>query len=97
MTFKELYQLQTLKKEITEQERRLKQLRAASTALSGSSDGLPKTERVSDRVGAIVAEIATLEASINNELAEYWREYVELEMYIANIQDSLTSPLVKCK
>ena len=97
MTFKELYQLQTLKSEIDELECRLNRLRAASTALSGGLDGLPKTKEVSDRVGTIVAEIATLEALMKSELTQYWRTYVELEMYIKNIPDSFTRRIFRMR
>lgn len=97
MTFKELYQLQSLKKEIAEQKRRLNQLRAAATALNGNSDGIPKSAGVSDRIGTIVAEITTLEALISDELVEYWRTYVELEMYIGNIPDSFTRHIFRMR
>lgn len=97
MTFKELYQLESLKKEIAEQKRRLNQLRAAATALNGNSDGIPKSAGASDRIGAIVAEIATLEALLSDKLVEYWRTYMELERYISNMPDSFTRRIFRMR
>ena len=97
MTMQELYQLKNLKKEIDQQKKRLKRLRAQATALSGNSDGMPRADGISDKVGTIVTEIAALEALINDELARYWREYVNLEMYIANIPDSFTRDIFRMR
>ena len=97
MTFKELYQLQTLKSEIDEQRERKARLRTQAIALSGSPDGMPRAESALDKVGAIATEIAALETLINDELAEYWRTYVELEMYIKNIPDSFTRRIFRMR
>lgn len=93
----ELYQLKNLKNEIKEQEKRLKQLRAESTALSGASDGMPRGADAFDKVGGKVTEIVALEALIKEELTEYWRKYVELEMYISNIPDSFTRRIFRMR
>ncbi len=68
MTFQELYQLKNLKKEIEEQQRRLKNIDDESTR-----------------------------KLISENLTDYWRTYVELEMYISNIPDSFTRRIFRLR
>lgn len=96
MTIEELNQLKNLRKEIEEQERRKRNLRKEAVALSGTSESTSKSY-TGDKLGKIVTEIAALEEQINKELTEYWRKYVELEMYIANIPDSLTRRIFRMR
>lgn len=96
MTFRELNQLKNLKQEIEEQRDRLRELRADAVALSGDSYSMSKST-VSDKLGKIVTETVALEEQINRELTEYWREYVELEMYISNIPDSFTRRIFRMR
>lgn len=96
MTFKELNQYKDLKKEIEEQQRRLRELREDAVAFSSNTGGMPKSS-VADKLGNIVTEIAALEEQINKGLVERVREYKELEIYISNIPDSFTRRIFRMR
>lgn len=97
MTFKELNQFKNLKKEIEEQQTRLRELREDAVALSANIGGMPKSSDVADKLGNVVTEIAALEEQINKDLTEWLQKYAELEKYISDISDSLTRRIFRMR
>ena len=97
MTFRELYQLTNLEREIEEQQNRLSRLRDKVTELSSPMNPTHSSSSGGDKLGRLVTEIATLEEIIDRELTEYYHNYVELEMYISNIADSFTRRIFRMR
>ena len=60
MTKKELSQLYYLKKEIKEQQRRLRELETAATSCTTKITGLPYGKGINDKIGCYAAQIADL-------------------------------------
>lgn len=97
MTFQELYQLTNLEREIEEQQNRLSRLHDKATELSSPMNPTCSSSSGGDKIGRLVSEIATLEEIIDRELAEYYHDYVELEMYISHIPDSFTRRIFRMR
>ena len=101
MTKRELSQLYYLRREIAQEEKRLRQLEEAATDTSVNISGLPHVQGITDRA-ALAAEIADCRDIINAKLMQCRIEYNRLNRYIASIDDSLirqimTLRYVDCK
>lgn len=103
MTLHELSQLYYLNNEIKQERERLRELRskAQSPSVSRLSDSPARTGNVSSRTERYAQQIAQLEAVIEQKLLCRLREQIRLELYIADIPDSLTRQIftlrfVKC-
>ena len=89
MTLKELSQLYYLRREIEQEQQRVRELRARATSVTANLSGTPHSGAISDKT-AIAAEIADCEALIAAKIAESTVEYKRLVTYINGIEDSLT-------
>lgn len=88
MTKKELSQLYYLKKEIKEQQKRIKELETAATSCSSKIDGLPSGTGISDKIGNYTAQIADLKSLLDLNLKKCFYELNRLNRYIQSIEDS---------
>lgn len=101
MTKKKLSQLYYLKKEIKEQQKKIKELETAATSFSSKMDGLPKGDGTSDKIGNYVAQIADLKSLLDLNLKKYFYELKQVNRYIQSIEDNqmrkiLTLRYIKC-
>lgn len=91
MTLRELSQLYYLKKEIEHDRQRLAELRSdLLSPKSPSYDGMPKSPNPDPSMERRIAQIADLEAMIQAKIDRCVDERQKLELYIAEIPDSLT-------
>ena len=88
MTKKELSQLYYLKKEIKEQQNRIKELEAAATSCSSKIDGLPSGEGINDKIGNYAVQIADLKSLLDLNLKKSFYELNRLNRYIQSVEDS---------
>ena len=88
MTKKELSQLYYLKKEIKEQQNRIKELEAVATSCAGNINGLPSGTGVSDKIGNYAAQIADLKSLLDLNLKKCFYELNRLNRYIQSVEDS---------
>ena len=101
MTKRELSQLYYLRREIAQEEKRLRQLEEAALDTSVNISGLPHVHGITDPT-ALAGEIADIQTLINAKLEQCKIEYSRLVRYIASIDDSLirqimTLRYVDCK
>ena len=94
MTKKELSQLYYLKKEIKEQQKRIKELEAVATSCSSKIEGLPTGEGISDKIGNYAAQIADLKALLDLNLKKCFYELNRLERYIQSVDDPLIRQII---
>ena len=91
MTLRELSQLYWLNREITHDQKRLKELEQLAYAPRGSKlDGMPHMSGYGDALARSVADLADLREAIRQKQARCIVERRRLEAYIAGIEDSLT-------
>lgn len=91
MTLRELSQLYYLKKEIEHDRQRLAELLSdLLSPKSPSYDGMPKSPNPDPSMERRIAQIADLEAMIQAKIDRCVDERQKLELYIAEIPDSLT-------
>ena len=88
MTKKELSQLYYLKKEIKEQQRRLKELETLATSCTAKVTGLPNGNGVSDKIANYATEIADLKSLLDLNLKKCFYELNRLNRYIQSVEDS---------
>ena len=88
MTKKELSQLYYLKKEIKEQQRRLKELEILSTNCTAKVTGLPNGNGVSDKIANYATEIADLKSLLDLNLKKCFYELNRLDRFIQSIDDA---------
>ena len=88
MTKKELSQLYYLKREIKEQQKRIKELEAAATSCSSKIDGLPSGTGISDKIGKYAVQIADLKSLLDLNLKKCFYELNRLNHYIQSVEDS---------
>ena len=88
MTKKELSQLYYLKKEIKEQQKRIKKLEDAATSCSSKIDGLPSGEGINDKIGNYAVQIADLKSLLDLNLKKCFYELNRLNRYIQSVEDS---------
>ncbi len=88
MTKKELSQLYYLKREIKEQQKRIKELEAAATSCAVNINGLPSGTGVSDKIGNYAAQIADLKSLLDLNLKKCFYELNRLNRYIQSVEDS---------
>lgn len=88
MTKKELSQLYCLKREIKEQQKRIKELEAAATSCSSKIDGLPSGTGISDKIGKYAVQIADLKSLLYLNLKKCFYELNRLNHYIQSVEDS---------
>lgn len=88
MTKKELSQLYYLRREIAQEQRRLKELEKATETGSGKITGLPLMRGMT-APAELVAQIADSRAVISAKLELSGVEYNRLCRYIAGVNDSL--------
>ena len=88
MTKKELSQLYYLKREIKEQQKRIKELEAAATSCSSKIDGLPSGEGINDKIGNYAVQIADLKSLLDLNLKKCFYEFNRLNRYIQSVEDS---------
>ena len=88
MTKKELSQLYYLKREIKEQQKRIKELEAAATSCSSKIDGLPSGEVINDKIGNYAVQIADLKSLLDLNLKKCFYEFNRLNRYIQSVEDS---------
>lgn len=82
-----------LKKEIRNDEQRLRDLKDAATKITQSISGMPGSGKKSDKT-AIVAEIADLESIIRSKNAMCIAHYNQIMRFVAEIDDSLIRQIV---
>ena len=88
MTKKELSQLYYLKKEIKEQQRRLKELEILATNCTANVTGLPNGNGVSDKIANYATEIADLKSLLDLNLKKCFYELNRLDRFIQSIDDA---------
>ena len=88
MTKKELSQLYCLKREIKEQQKRIKELEAAATSCSSKIDGLPSGTGISDKIGKYAVQIADLKSLLDLNLKKCFYELNRLNHSIQSVEDS---------
>ncbi len=88
MTKKELSQLYYLKKEIKEQQRRLKELETLATSCTAKVTGLPNGNGVSDKIANYATEIADLKSLLDLNLKKCFYELNRLDRFISSVKDS---------
>lgn len=88
MTKKELSQLYYLKKEIKEQQRRLKELETLATNCTANVTGLPNGNGVSDKIANYATEIADLKSLLDLNLKKCFYELNRLDRFISSVKDS---------
>ncbi len=88
MTKKELSQLYYLKREIKEQQKRIKKLEDAATSCSSKIDGLPSGEGINDKIGNYAVQIADLKSLLDLNLKKCFYELNRLNRYIQSVEDS---------
>ena len=88
MTKKELSQLYYLKKEIKEQQRRLKELEVLATNCTANVTGLPNGNGVSDKIANYATEIADLKSFLDLNLKKCFYELNRLDRFISSVKDS---------
>lgn len=88
MTKKELSQLYYLKKEIKEQQRRLKELEILATNCTSKITGLPNGNGVSDKIANYATEIADLKSLLDLNLKKCFYELNRLNRFIQSVEDS---------
>ncbi len=88
MTKKELSQLYYLKKEIKEQQRRLKELEILATNCTVKVTGLPNGDGVSDKIANYATEIADLKSLLDLNLKKCFYELNRLDRFIQSIDDA---------
>ncbi len=101
MTKKELSQLCHLKNEARELNNRIKMLENAATKSPQTLTGMPYPAGFSDKVGIYAAQISDLKKELEKKLYECYREFIRLNRYIENVDDSqmrtiLALRYVKC-
>lgn len=89
MTLKELSQLYFLRREIEQEQQRIRRLREAATATTAGFGGMPHAGTIADKP-AIAAEVADCEHMIEAKITESIVVYRRLMAYIGGIDDSLT-------
>ena len=94
MTKKELSQLYYLKKEIKEQQRRLKELEILSTNCTAKVTGLPNGNGVSDKIANYATEIADLKSLLDLNLKKCFYELNRLDRFIQSIDDPLLRQII---
>lgn len=87
MTREELKQIRSLKLEVKEDTRRRAELWARATSTTSVFTGMPMCMTISDKT-ALAAEIADLDAKINQNIARRYAEYKRLYDEIQAIPDS---------
>ena len=87
MTKKELSQLYYLNREIEEQQRRLAELEAASSCGTVIT-GMPKCQKITDKLAEYAVEIADLKISIDLNMKKCFYELNRLNRYINSLDDS---------
>ena len=88
MTKKELSQLYYLKKEIKEQQRRLKEHEVLATNCTANVTGLPNGNGVSDKIANYATEIADLKSFLDLNLKKCFYELNRLDRFISSVKDS---------
>ena len=88
MTKKELSQLYYLKKEIKEQQKRIKELETTATSCSSKIDGLPNGEGINDKIGNYAVQIADLKSLLDLNLKKCFYELNRLNRYIQSVENS---------
>ena len=94
MTKKELSQLYYLKKEIKEQQRRLKELEILATNCTANVTGLPNGNGVSDKIANYATEIADLKSLLDLNLKKCFYELNRLDRFIQSIDDPLLRQII---
>ena len=94
MTKKELSQLYYLKKEIKEQQRRLKELEILATSCTANVTGLPNGTGVSDKIVNYATEIADLKSLLDLNLKKCFYELNRLDRFIQSIDDPLLRQII---
>ena len=94
MTKKELSQLYYLKKEIKEQQRRLKELEILATNCTAKVTGLPNGNGVSDKIANYATEIADLKSLLDLNLKKCFYELNRLDRFIQSIDDPLLRQII---
>lgn len=82
-----------LKKEIRNDEQRLRDLKDAATKITQSISGMPGSGKKSDKT-AIAAEIADLESIIRSKNAMCIAHYNQIMRFVAEIDDSLIRQII---
>lgn len=88
MTKKELSQLYYLKREIKEQQKKIKELETTATSCSSKIDGLPSGEGINDKIGNYAVQIADLKSLLDLNLKKCFYEFNRLNRYIQSVEDS---------
>lgn len=96
MTIKDLSQLYYLRREIEQEEQRIRALRERATSITSSVSGMPHGGGIADKT-AIAADIADCEMLIAAKLNESIVMYRQLMAYINDIDDSLTRQIFKAR
>ncbi|MBS5725755.1 MAG: hypothetical protein KHW59_08280 [Clostridiales bacterium] len=87
MTIERLNQLNSLKKEIRDLERRLYDIETIATGTTQTITGMTFAGGISDKT-SLAAEIADLRAFLQEKIVEALLEFHQLMDYISSVQDS---------
>lgn len=87
MTIERLKQLNSLKKEIRDLEKRLNDIEALATGTIQTITGVPFAGGMPDKT-SLAAEIADIRALLQEKRVETLQEFQQLMDYISSVQDS---------
>ncbi len=88
MTKKELSELYWLNREIEEEQRKLNELKAATTGCTTKITGLPHVSGIHDKIGDLSILIAEQKDLIELKIKQSVIEYNRLNRYIENVPDA---------
>ncbi len=90
MTVKELNELRYLKREITAEKRRLRELADAAVSMSSTPNGMPRSSGKTDRTALYACELAYLRELIADNMNRAVCRLLQTQQFINSIDDSLT-------
>ncbi len=89
MTKNELSQLYFLRKEISEQERKIEQLEALATSCSAKLSDMPHGTEKSDKIGKFGAKIVDLKTKLQKNLQKRILEEKKINEFIEDADDAI--------
>lgn len=88
MTKKELSQLYWLRKEVEQQEERIKELESLATSCTSHITGMPRGNTMHDKASTYVAELVDLKHSVEESHLKCIEEMKKINHHIETIEDS---------
>ena len=90
MTFKELYSIPHLQKEIADYKDKIREMEELAESMTAKLTGMPHASGVRDKVGECVAAIATYTQFLETAIAEKVAREKEITQYIESVDDAVT-------